>query len=47
MGFTSILFGDATPNLKADMPEFFRDLQLDFLLEQIKELTKGHRVSQF
>ncbi len=47
MGFTSILFGDYEPNVREDTPGFFKDLQLDFLLEQIKEQTQGHRISHF
>ena len=47
MGFTSILFGEWEQTLKTDMPGFFKDLQLDYLLEQIKELTKGYRIAPY
>ena len=47
MGFTSILFGEWEQTLKTDMPGFFKDLQLDYLLEQIKEFTKGYRIAPY
>ncbi len=44
MGFQSILFGNAEQNLVKDMPDFFRDLQLDYLVERICETAKGYRM---
>ena len=37
MGFQSILFGDTEPNLVYDVPDYFKDLQLDYLVEKILE----------
>jgi len=45
MGFQSILFGSTEPNLKQDIPEFFKDLQLDYLIEKILEQTKGYKTT--
>lgn len=39
MGFQSILFGSSEPNLIQDMPDFFKDLHLDYLVEKILEET--------
>jgi len=47
MGFTSILFGNTGQELRTDMPGFFRDLQLDYLLEQIGEMSKGYRIAPY
>lgn len=47
MEFQSILFGAFEPKLKKEEPEFFRDLQLDYLLERILEQTKGYKTYQY
>ena len=47
MGFQSILFGADEPNLKADTPDFFRDLQLDYLVERILEQTKEYQTQRY
>ncbi len=41
MGFQSILFGNAEPILIYDVPDHFKDLQLDYLVERILEQTQG------
>lgn len=43
MEFQSILFGHAKPNLLRDVPDFFKDLQLDYLVEKILEQTKEYQ----
>jgi len=43
MGFQSILFGNTEPELKHNMPDFFKDLQLDYIVEKILEEAKGYK----
>lgn len=47
MGFQSILFGNSEPNLKQDIPDFFKDLQLDYIVEKILEQTKGYKTAPY
>ena len=42
MGFQSILFGNGEPGLLKAEPDFFKDLQLDYLVEKILEQSKGY-----
>lgn len=44
MEFQSILFGSKKTELVKDTPEFFHDLQLDYLLEKIVEPVKDYEV---
>ena len=44
MGFQSILFGNSEPKLVQEMPEFFKDLHLDYLVDKILEETKGDNI---
>ena len=43
MGFQSILFGNSEPNLVRDVPDLFKDLQLDYLVEKILEQGKEYK----
>ena len=43
MGFQSILFGSSEPNLVRDVPDLFKDLQLDYLVEKILEQGKEYK----
>lgn len=43
MGFQSILFGAYDVTLKKEMPDYYIDLQLDYLVERILEHTKGYK----
>ena len=47
MGFQSILFGHGEPNLVKDVPDLFKDLQLDYLVENILEQTKEYKTSPY
>ena len=47
MEFQSILYADTTPNLLKEIPDFFHDLQLDYLLEKILEQAKGYKTYQY
>jgi len=47
MGFQSILFGNTAVNLMKDTPEFFKDLQLDYLVERILEKTEGYKTMPY
>lgn len=47
MGFQSILFGNSEPNLVKDTPDFFKDLQLDYLVEKILEQTEGYKTTSY
>jgi len=47
MGFQSILFGNTEPNLVFDMPDFFKDLHLDYLLEKILEEAKEYHTNPY
>ena len=44
MEFQSILFGKFEPELKKDEPEYFKDLQLDYLVERILEQVKEYQI---
>ena len=43
MGFQSILFGNNEPGLVYEMPDYFKDLQLDYLTEKILEQSQGYK----
>ena len=47
MEFQSILFGSQKTELIKDTPEFFHDLQLDYLLEKIVEPVKDYEVAPY
>ncbi len=47
MEFRSILFGAHDVNLKKEVPDFFKDLQLDYLMERILEQSKGYKVHPY
>ena len=47
MGFQSILFDSAEPDLSKEMPDFFHDLQLDYLLEHILSQTEGYETAPY
>lgn len=47
MEFQSILFGNHAAELKKEAPDFFQDLQLDYLLERILEQVNEYRVDWF
>lgn len=47
MEFQSILFGTKEPELCKETPDFFHDLQLDYLLEQILEQGKGYETYRY
>lgn len=47
MGFQSILFGAGEPNISKDVPDFFKDLQLDYLVEKILEQTKEYKTYHY
>ena len=47
MEFQSILFGSQKRELTKETPEFFHDLQLDYLLEKIVEPVKEYEVSPY
>lgn len=47
MEFQSILFGNSEPNLSKGEPDFFHDLQLDYLLEQILVPAKGYETERY
>ncbi len=47
MEFQSILFGSQEPNIRKEEPEFFKDLQLDYLVERILEQIKGYRTAPY
>lgn len=47
MEFRSILFGSAKPAFSKETPDFFHDLQLDYLLERILEQTKGYETYRY
>lgn len=47
MEFQSILFGPHKAELVKDTPEFFHDLQLDYLLEKITEPVKEYEISAY
>lgn len=44
MAFHSILFYEEEPALEKKMPEFFHDLQLDYLLDIIKSESKSYAI---
>ena len=47
MEFQSILFGSEEPDLLKETPEFFHDLQLDYLLEQILVQEKEYDTGRY
>lgn len=47
MGFESILFGSAKTELVKAEPDFFKDLQLDYLIEKILEQSKGYKTAPY
>lgn len=47
MEFKSILFGNMKPKFSKETPDFFRDLQLDYLLERILEQGKGYETYRY
>ena len=47
MGFHSILFGSMEPELREEEPDFFHDLQLDYLLEQILAQGKSYQTEPY
>ncbi len=47
MGFQSILFGDTKPGLKQELPDFFKDLQLDYLVEKILEQSADYKTGPY
>lgn len=47
MEFQSILFGSEQPELLRETPDFFHDLQLDYLLEQILVQVKGYETERY
>ena len=47
MEFQSILFGSSEPNLKKEAPDFFKDLQLDYLIERISEQAKEYQIDAY
>ncbi len=47
MGFQSILFGSVEPELVKTEPDFFKDLQLDYLVEKMLEQSKGYKTAPY
>lgn len=47
MGFQSILFGSVETELVKTEPDFFKDLQLDYLVEKILEQSKGYKTAPY
>jgi len=47
MGFQSILFGNVKPELKKETPAFFKDLQLDYLIDRITEQVNGYQTKPY
>lgn len=47
MEFQSILYGDSGQTAPKAAPDFFQDLQLDYLLERMKETVKEYDISAF
>ncbi len=47
MEFQSILFGSMSPNLTKQTPDFFHDLQLDYLLDRMLEQVKGYETEHY
>ncbi len=47
MGFQSILYGDSGQLPQAVAPDFFGDLQLDYLVERMKEGIKEYDISPY
>ena len=47
MGFQSILFGNTEVSLVKAEPDFFKDLQLDYLVEKILEQSKGYKTAPY
>lgn len=47
MGFESILFGEMQQKISECMPDFFHDLQLDYLLGLIKNYSKIYSIEPF
>lgn len=45
MEFQSILYADTTPQLQQTAPVFFKDLQLEYLLDIIKKEAKGYSLA--
>ena len=46
MEFESILFKGVKQSLNKQMPDFFHDLQLDYLLNLIKDYSKIYSIEQ-
>lgn len=47
MEFQSILFSNNELNLRKEEPDFFHDLQLDYLLERILEKAEGYQTEPY
>lgn len=47
MGFQSILFGNTGQALKKEVPDFFKDLQLDYLVDKILEQTTEYKTHPY
>jgi hypothetical protein len=47
MGFQSILFGNTEAAPVLDTPDFFKDLQLDYLVERILEQGNGYKTTPY
>ncbi len=47
MGFQSILFGNVAPDLVYAEPDYFKDLQLDYLVGKILEESKGYKTAPY
>lgn len=47
MEFQSILFGSTEITLSKETPDFFHDLQLDYLLERMLEQVKGYETYRY
>ncbi len=47
MEFRSILFGSEEPEIKKEEPDFFKDLQLDYLVERILEQVKEYQTARY
>jgi hypothetical protein len=47
MGFQSILFGSAEAEIVKAEPDFFKDLQLDYIVEKILEQSKGYKTAPY
>ena len=47
MGFQSILFGHTEPELMKETPAFFKDLQLDYLIDRIMEQVDGYQIHPY